>query len=162
MRNPVRTGASETQGDGTGRDGGGGIQSGSHKVSNLSSLLPSRQVSCDLHRRWPASFTSDKVGRTRWKYEADSAASVFECAHYASVWIRASAKWLNSKLCAEDSRLAGQIKELCLSYISAGSNAAQTANRFCYCAGLMVDDWGEERESPGEDMWFSTCPSSFL
>lgn len=26
----------------------------------------------------------------------------------------------------------------------------------------MVDDWGEERESLGEEMRFSTCPSSFL
>lgn len=33
------------------RQGGREIQSGSRKVSHLYSLLPSRQVSCDLHHQ---------------------------------------------------------------------------------------------------------------
>lgn len=103
--------------------------------------------------------SSSKVRRTGWKYEA---VSPLPNLNAPSVWIGASVKWLNSKLCAEDSRLAGQIKELCLIYISAGSSMALTANRFCYSASLMVDDWGKERESLGEEMRFSTCPSSFV
>lgn len=62
--------------------------------------------------------------------------------NYISVYFRG---WSlsYSKLCAQRSRLAGQMKELCQTYVSAGSSRTRTANRFCYCANLMVDDWRE-------------------